>query len=78
MIRSLVVVVALSGCVEQKPAARWPEHRQTHDTALKELKATVDEQKVQLHELGLRLAKLEEAAKATPAPEPIAPAAPAP
>ena len=80
MWRMLVVVVALTACVETNKGTRWPEHRKDHDARLDKLAQQVDADNVQIAVLTRRIANLEiRLAKMPPpavAPSPEPPGAP--
>ena len=81
----LVVVVALTACVDTNKNTRWPEHRKDHDARLDKLAQQVDADNLQIAVLPRRIANLEilllkvpppAAPAVAPSPEP-APAPPA-
>lgn len=84
MWRTLLVAVALLGCVDPGRGARWPGHRKDHDARLDKLANQLDAETQQLAELSKRIAELElqlshtQAPAPTPAPTPTVPAAASP
>ncbi len=76
MWRTLLVAVALLGCVDPGKGARWPGHRKDHDARLDKLASDLDTEARQIALLSMRIRDLE-ARLAAPQPPPI-PAPPAP
>jgi hypothetical protein len=74
MWRTVVVVVALLGCVDPGKGARWPGHRKDHDARLDKLTSQLDAETAQIAVLTKRLAELEQ--RLSPAQPPAIPAPP--
>lgn len=77
----MVVVVALTACVDTNKNTRWPEHRKDHDARLDKLAHQVDDETQQIAALTKRISDLETQLGHAPAPAAPAiapPPAPAP
>ncbi|MEP6860609.1 MAG: hypothetical protein ABJE66_08320 [Deltaproteobacteria bacterium] len=86
MWRTVLVALALLGCVDPGKGARWPGHRKDHDARLDKLATQLDAEPQQLAALSQRIAELEHqlshvqpaAQVPPPVPAPPAPAASVP
>ena len=76
MWRTLLVAMALLGCVDPGKGARWPGHRKEHDARLEELASALAAETRQIALLSMRIGDLE-ARLAHPQP-PTIPAPPTP
>jgi len=74
----LVVVVALTACVDTNKNTRWPEHRKDHDARLDKLAQQVDADNVQIAVLTRRIANLEILLAKVPPPAVAPPPEPPP
>lgn len=72
----MVVVVALSACVDANKNTRWPGHRKDHDARLDKLAQQVDDENRQIAVLTKRIADLETQLGHAPPPAPPAPEPP--
>ena len=59
MWRTLVLVVALLGCVDPNKSSRWPGHRKDHDARLDKLATQLEAENEQIVQLSNRIAQLE-------------------
>jgi hypothetical protein len=77
MWRTLLVAVALLGCVDPGKGARWPGHRKDHDARLDKLASDLAAETRQIALLSDRIRDLEARLAAPQPPTLPAPSAPA-
>ncbi|HET9991725.1 MAG TPA: hypothetical protein VFQ65_24520 [Kofleriaceae bacterium] len=59
MWRTVLMVVALVGCVDPNKSSRWPGHRKDHDARLDKLASQLEAENEQIVQLSNRITELE-------------------